>query len=97
MPAPRKVSGAEPSQSPFAAPQSSQSPKRVYLDNIRAAATKAQAAEVIEAGERVSHPIFGKGEILHTQEMGGDVLYEIQFDNGSIKRLMGSFAKLKRE
>ena len=85
------------SQSPFAAPQSSQSPKRVYLDNIRAAATKAQAAEVIEEGARVSHPIFGKGEILQTQEMGGDVLYEIQFDNGSIKRLMGSFAKLKRE
>jgi hypothetical protein len=39
--------------------------------------------------------MFGKGEILSASPMGGDVLYEIEFENGSIKRLMGNFAKLK--
>jgi hypothetical protein len=29
--------------------------------------------------------------------MGGDMLYEIAFDNGSTKRIMGSFAKLQKE
>ncbi len=67
-----------------------------YLENIRAAATKNEKAEFIPVGSRVTHPMFGNGEILSAQPMGGDVLYEIEFDNGSIKRLMGNFAKLKR-
>lgn len=49
------------------------------------------------AGDRVIHAFFGAGEVLSAQEMGGDMLYEIQFDNGSTKRIMGSFAKLKQE
>ena len=67
-----------------------------YLDNIRANAQRAERAEVFEAGSTVSHPMFGKGEIISATPMGGDVLYEIEFANGSVKRLMGSFAKLKR-
>lgn len=67
-----------------------------YLDNIRANAQRAERAEAFEAGSTVSHPMFGKGEIISATPMGGDVLYEIEFANGSVKRLMGSFAKLKR-
>ncbi len=68
-----------------------------YLENIRAGAQKSQgSAEHFEAGTRVSHPMFGVGEILSAQAMGGDVLYEIEFANGSTKRLMGNFAKLKK-
>ena len=48
-------------------------------------------------GDRVKHPFFGAGEILSAQNMGGDMLYEITFDNGSTKRIMGSFAKLQKE
>jgi len=48
-------------------------------------------------GDRVKHPFFGGGEILSAQNMGGDMLYEITFDNGSTKRIMGSFAKLQKE
>jgi hypothetical protein len=28
--------------------------------------------------------------------MGGDVLYEVKFDNGQTKKLMATFAKLKK-
>ncbi len=52
---------------------------------------------VFESGDRVKHPFFGAGEILSAQNMGGDMLYEIAFDNGSTKRIMGSFAKLQKE
>ncbi len=49
------------------------------------------------AGDRVLHPMFGAGEVLTAQEMGGDMLYSIRFDDGAEKRIMGSFARLKRE
>lgn len=47
-------------------------------------------------GDRVSHAIFGEGEILSSRDMGGDVLYEVRFDNGQTKKLMATFAKLKK-
>lgn len=40
--------------------------------------------------------MFGAGRIVSAEKMGADMLYEIEFDSGSVKRLMGSFAKLKR-
>ncbi|MBE6691834.1 MAG: ATP-dependent DNA helicase PcrA [Ruminococcaceae bacterium] len=67
-----------------------------YLENIHQAAAKTEKADFIPVGSTVAHPIFGKGEILSAEPMGGDVLYEIEFANGSIKRLMGNFAKLKK-
>ena len=45
---------------------------------------------------RVSHAMFGEGEILSARDMGGDVLYEVRFDNGQTKKLMATFAKLKK-
>lgn len=59
--------------------------------------TPAGGQTVFTEGDRVKHAFFGPGEILAAQEMGGDMLYEIRFDSGSIKRIMGSFAKLQRE
>ena len=47
-------------------------------------------------GTRVSHDMFGDGEILTSRDMGGDVLYEVRFDNGQTKKLMATFAKLKK-
>lgn len=66
-----------------------------FLENIRANSAKKEQSDVIPVGSSVTHPMFGKGEILSASPMGGDVLYEIEFENGSIKRLMGNFAKLK--
>ncbi len=47
-------------------------------------------------GTRVSHAMFGEGEILSSRDMGGDVLYEVKFDTGVTKKLMATFAKLKK-
>lgn len=50
----------------------------------------------IGVGERVNHGIFGDGTVLSARDMGGDVLYEVRFDNGQTKKLMATFAKLKK-
>ena len=47
-------------------------------------------------GSRVKHDMFGEGSILSSRDMGGDVLYEVKFDNGQVKKLMATFAKLKK-
>ena len=47
-------------------------------------------------GTRVLHAMFGEGEIVSARDMGGDVLYEVKFDTGVSKKLMATFAKLKR-
>lgn len=50
---------------------------------------------IIKTGKRVSHAMFGQGTVLSAEKMGADVLYEIEFDSGAVKRLMSTFAKLK--
>lgn len=61
---------------------------------------KAGAAEYgiskFDVGARVRHDMFGEGSILSSRDMGGDVLYEVKFDNGQTKKLMATFAKLKK-
>lgn len=67
-----------------------------FLENIKASSAKPSQCDLIPVGSKVSHAMFGKGEVVHAEPMGGDVLYEIEFENGTIKRLMGNFAKLKK-
>ena len=67
-----------------------------FLENIRHEAEKPAQADLIPQGAKVKHAMFGEGEIVSATPMGGDVLYEIEFKNGSVKRLMGNFAKLKQ-
>ena len=50
----------------------------------------------LKEGDRVAHRVFGEGEIFSVKPMGADVLYEVVFDNAGTKKLMGSFAKLKK-
>lgn len=50
----------------------------------------------LSEGDRVKHGTFGEGEILSVTKMGSDVLYEVIFDNAGTKKLMGSFARLKK-
>lgn len=52
--------------------------------------------EKFPAGTRVEHSIFGTGVIKSARDMGGDILYEVSFDNGAEKKLMATFAKLKK-
>ncbi len=52
--------------------------------------------QTFEIGDRVSHLSFGSGTVLNVKEMGADTLYEIAFDTAGTKRLMATYAKLKK-
>lgn len=47
-------------------------------------------------GDRVRHTRFGEGEVTALEEKGGDYQVTVTFDNGSTRRMMASFAKLKK-
>jgi len=57
---------------------------------------RSETAEQFEPGDRVKHYNFGEGEILSAKQMGADIMYEIMFDNVGTKKLMATYAKLKR-
>ena len=44
-----------------------------------------------QKGDMLEHKAFGRGMVLSTQKVGGDVLLEIAFDNVGTKRLMLKF------
>ena len=52
--------------------------------------------ECYPSGTRVNHSMFGDGVVLSSRDMAGDVLYEVRFDTGVVKKFMASFAKLRR-
>ncbi len=52
--------------------------------------------ERLDPGTRVEHPTFGTGTVLSARDLGGDMLYTVAFDDGSEKKLMATFARLKK-
>ncbi|MBR2650963.1 MAG: UvrD-helicase domain-containing protein [Clostridia bacterium] len=52
--------------------------------------------EKLAVGTRVEHSIFGAGTITAARDLGGDVLYDISFDTVGPKKLMATYAKLKK-
>ena len=52
--------------------------------------------EVFSPGDRVRHMTFGDGEVLSVRSMGADTLYEVMFDKVGTKKLMATYAKLKK-
>ena len=58
---------------------------------------KTSKIESFSVGDRVRHIMFGAGTVLSVKEMGADVLYEIAFDTVGTKKLMATYAKLKKE
>ena len=52
--------------------------------------------EIFAPGDRVKHLNFGEGEILSVKPMGADTLYEVMFDTVGTKKLMATYAKLKK-
>ena len=52
--------------------------------------------EKFPAGTRVLHAMFGEGVVLSARDMGGDILYEVEFASGQKKKLMATFAKLQK-
>lgn len=58
--------------------------------------TGARSYERFKTGDRVSHAAFGNGTVMSAKKMGTDILYEIIFDECGTKKLMATFAKLKK-
>ncbi len=56
-----------------------------------------QKTERFSKDDRVIHSIFGAGTILDTKDYGSDTLYVIRFDHAGEKKLMATYAKLKKE
>ena len=52
--------------------------------------------EKLSPGTRVLHTTFGEGVIVSARDMSGDMLYEVKFDTGVTKKLMATYAKLKK-
>ncbi len=52
--------------------------------------------EIFAPGDIVEHFSFGRGEIISAKPVGADVLYEIMFDRVGTKKLMATYARLKR-
>ncbi len=69
--------------------------KKLNTEPIRP--PKKQDAITFHEGDRVVHGIFGAGTILSSKSIGSDTMYEIQFDHTGKKKLMASYAKLKKE
>ena len=61
-----------------------------------ATAEARQSVNALTPGDRVSHITFGEGEILSIKPMGADKLIEVMFDTVGTKKLMGTYAKLKK-
>jgi len=53
-------------------------------------------SESVDVGDRVLHKKFGKGTVKSRVQDGGDFRLDIHFDDYGMKRLMESFAKLKK-
>ena len=71
-----------------------------FAGNTRTASPTRPAARAdmrFAAGDRIRHDTFGAGQILSARDMGGDVLYEVAFDSGETKKLMATFARLRKE
>ena len=54
------------------------------------------AKETFSAGDLITHQLFGRGVILSVTPVGPDVMYEIAFDNAGTKKMMGTYAKIKK-
>ena len=68
----------------------------ITVGRTAAAQRPAAPTERLEAGDRVRHMLFGEGTILTVTKMGADTLYEIAFDTKGTKKLMATYAKLKK-
>lgn len=53
--------------------------------------------DAFNVGETVIHSMFGEGIITLKKPMGADTLYEIAFDSCGTKKLMGTYAKMKKK
>jgi len=93
-----RFSYARPQEKPFKVYYSeSDTPSRPFdtYSPKKSSAPQRGNLSLVE-GDRVFHITFGEGEVLSARPMGADVLYEVAFDKAGTKKLMGTYAKLKK-
>ena len=56
---------------------------------------KVQLQQKFDINTKVKHKTFGTGIVISVKPLGNDYIYEIDFGNGNIKKLMGSYANLQ--
>ena len=54
------------------------------------------AAQDVAVGDRVAHAVFGEGVVLSVRPVAADTLLEIAFEKVGTKKLMATYAKLKK-
>ena len=86
---------SSPAHRPAPAPQNGEFARRPAASATASTASPRRSA-AFAAGDRVKHLLFGTGTITAVRPMGGDTLYEIRFDNGQVKKLMATYAKLQK-
>lgn len=57
---------------------------------------KMHAVVQFAAGDRVRHSVFGEGTVLVAEEMGGDSMLEIAFDQVGTKKVMARYARIRK-
>ncbi len=62
----------------------------------KSTAERSATTERFVPGDMVHHSVFGSGMVISAKPVGPDILYEISFDNAGTKKMMGTFAKIKR-
>ncbi len=71
-----------------------------FVKNTRMAPAEKKEAKpafvALNEGDGVEHMVFGRGVIKSVKDMGGDALYEIDFDAVGTKKIMATYAKLKK-
>ena len=76
--------------------QPAQKVENIGIAKPYAAPQKSGSKETLNPGDRVKHMTFGEGEIISVRPMGADILYEVVFDNVGTKKLMATYARLKK-
>ncbi len=61
-------------------------------------ADKSDTSVVLDynVGDTVEHKAFGRGIVISTKALGGDMLLEVAFDNCGTKKIMAKVAKMKK-
>ena len=62
-------------------------------------AVKSSLSELtsFQPGDKVLHSTFGNGVIVSSKPVGADKIYEIDFEKVGLKKLMATYARLKKE
>ncbi len=90
-----RQASAQPRTEHRSEPVSREFSRRATLSPTTPPTPAAFGVKRLSAGTRVRHIRFGTGVILSAKDFGADILYEVRFEGGDVKKLMATYAKLE--